>query len=263
MKNLQKNERILIIAAGFLLLSIILMIVVIPGIVNDTYSKASPRGAVIGISLAILVRLIIFLGYIKIIRDTRRSSKKRKPGYLVLGILLIFFGTIYIDGAFAFLHHENILYVSFLMFTSVLCDYVASILTITVFFLKPQKEEDSGLAKIPAWALSLVIFVLSIISAFVFEDVTMPGYGTLEIIGSIFYIILIPVACFIICRIHPKSVWYTPFICNPVGLLGTIFHPLAWTTLSEYLFFVSSLVLSVIAAFVGAKIGQRKINQAK
>ena len=121
-----------------------------------------------------------------------------------------------------------------------------------------KKVNESRLAKIPAWALSLIIFVLSIISAFVFEYVTMP-----EIIGSIFYVGLIPVACFFICMIHPKSVWYTPFICNPVGLLGTIFHPLAWTTLSEYLLWVGSLVLSVLGAIIGAKIGRRKINQAE
>ena len=126
-----------------------------------------------------------------------------------------------------------------------------------------KKVKESRLAKIPAWALSLIIFVLSIISAFVFEYVTIPGNSTLGIIGLIFYVVLIPVACFTISMIHPKSVWYTPFICNPVALLGTIFHPLAWTTLLEYLLWVSSLVLSVLGAIVGAKIGRRKINQAE
>ena len=121
-----------------------------------------------------------------------------------------------------------------------------------------KKVKTSRLAKIPALALSLIIFVVSIISAFLFEYVTIPSY--LGIIGLMF---LIPVACFVICMIHPKSVRYTPFICNPVALLGTIFHPLAWTTLSEYLLWVSSLVLSVLAAIVGAKIGRRKINQAE
>jgi len=125
-----------------------------------------------------------------------------------------------------------------------------------------KNVKKSRLDRIPAWGLSIIIFVVSIISAFVFEHVTIPGYSTLGIIGSIFYVVLIPVACFVICMIHPKSVWYTPFICNPVGLLGTIFHPLAWTTLSEYLLWVSSLVLSVLGAIIGAKIG-RMINQAK
>jgi len=126
-----------------------------------------------------------------------------------------------------------------------------------------KKKEKSRLTKNPALALSLSIFVLSIISAFVLENVTLPGNSTLGIIGSIFYVVLIPVACFVICMIHPKSVWYTPFICNPVGLLGTIFHPLVWTTLSEYLIWVTSLVLSVLGAMVGAKIGRRKTNQAE
>ena len=126
-----------------------------------------------------------------------------------------------------------------------------------------KKTNESRLTKIPALSLSLVIFVLSIISAFVLEHVTMPNNSTLGIIGLIFYIVLIPVACFIISMLHPKSVWYTPFICNPVGLLGTIFHPLAWTTLSEYLLWVCSLGLAVLAAIVGAKIGKRRIIQAE
>lgn len=121
-----------------------------------------------------------------------------------------------------------------------------------------KKVKTSRLARIPALALSLTIFVVSIISAFLFEYVTIPGY--LGIIGLMF---LIPIACFVICMIHPKSVRYTPFICNPVALLGTIFHPLAWTTLSEYLLWVGSLVLSVLGAFIGAKIGLRKIDHAE
>ena len=115
---------------------------------------------------------------------------------------------------------------------------------------------ESRLAKTPAWALALVIFAVSTISVFLFEYVTIPSY-----LGIIGLMLLIPVACFVICMIHPKSVRYTPFICNPVAVLGTIFHPLAWTTLSEYLIFVISIVLSVLGAIIGAKIGQRMINQ--
>ena len=92
-----------------------------------------------------------------------------------------------------------------------------------------KKTKESRLAKTPAWTLSLIIFALSIIISFVLgENITLPDSSTLGIIGSIFYVVLIPVACFIISMVHPKSVWYTPFICNPVGLLGTIFHPFTW-----------------------------------
>ena len=142
MKNLQRNERILFIAAGSLLLSIILMIAVIPGILNDTSPNANPKSAVTGILIAMLIHLIIFIAYIRIIRNNRRNSKNRKAEYIVIGVLLIFFGLIYMDGAFAFLNHKNIFYVSILMFTSTFCDFVASIMTIILFFLKPQKAKS-------------------------------------------------------------------------------------------------------------------------
>lgn len=141
MKKLKRNERISYIAAGILLLSIILMSIIIPGILNDTYHKANAKGAAMAILIAIVIHLLIFIGYVIIIMIDRRGSKKRKPGYIVIGILLILFGLIYMDGAFAFLDHKNILYVSILMFTSVLCDLVAAIMTIIVYFLKPQKVD--------------------------------------------------------------------------------------------------------------------------
>lgn len=138
MKKLQRDERILFIAAGILLLSIISMIVIIPGVLNDTKPRANPIGAVAGISIALIIRLVIFLGYVRIIRQ---NIRKEKGEYLAIGIPLIVFGLIYLDGAFAFLSHDDMLYVSILMFTSTLCDLVAGILTIIAFFLKPQKVD--------------------------------------------------------------------------------------------------------------------------
>lgn len=126
-----------------------------------------------------------------------------------------------------------------------------------------EKVKNTALARIPVWTLLTIVFVASIASAIIFEHITILSYSTLGIMSSIFYLIIIPLACYLICRKHPKSLWHTPFVCNPVAVLGTIFHPLAWTTLSEYLFWVGSLVLSVIAAVLGARIGRLKTNQAK
>ena len=139
MKKIQRKEKILIIAAGMLLLSILLMIIIIPGVYTKTLQKENNLGAVIGISLAILIRLLIIIWYISIIKKIRSEVEKRKTGYIVIGILLIIFGLIYSDGALAFLDNKNILYVSYLMFTSVFCDLIASILTFTAIFLKSQK----------------------------------------------------------------------------------------------------------------------------
>ena len=119
MTKYQNKERILIIAAGMLLLSILLMIIIIPGVYTRTLPNENNLGAVIGISLAIIIRLLIIIWYISIIKKIRSDDEKRKTGYIVIGILLIIFGLIYSDGAFAFSNNENILYVSYLMFTSV------------------------------------------------------------------------------------------------------------------------------------------------
>lgn len=141
MKKLQRNERILYMGAGILLLSILLMIIIIPGILNDTKPSSNPIGAVTGVSYAIIIHLLIFIGYITIVIAKMRDGKKRKAGCIVIGILLILFGLIYMDGAFAFFNHKNILYVSFLMFASVLFDLIASILIFTSIFLKSKKIE--------------------------------------------------------------------------------------------------------------------------
>ena len=139
MRKLQGQERILIIAAGMLLLSILLMIIVMPGVYTKTLPNENNLGAVIGVSLAIIFRLLIIIWYISIIKKIRRDGEKRKTVYIVIGILLIIFGLIYSDGAFAFLDNKNILYVSYLMFTSVFCDLIASVLTFIAVFLKSQK----------------------------------------------------------------------------------------------------------------------------
>ena len=141
MKNPQGKESVLTIAAGMLLLSILLIIIIIPGVYTKSLPNENNLGAVIGISVVIIIRLLIIIWYISIIKKIRRDGEKRKTAYIVIGILLIIFGLIYSDGAFAFLDNKNILYVSYLMFTSVFCDLIASILTFIAIFLKSQKIE--------------------------------------------------------------------------------------------------------------------------
>ncbi|MBL7105474.1 MAG: hypothetical protein ISS18_14190 [Bacteroidales bacterium] len=127
-----------------------------------------------------------------------------------------------------------------------------------------KKVKKSRLAGIPAWALSLMTLVALIILLSILEDPKNPGYSTIQIIGYTFGVILITVACFIICRTHPKSVWYTPVICNAVGIMAIIMYVFTdLSTLSELIHWVSSCVISVIGAVIGAKIGRRTNNQLK
>ena len=72
-------------------------------------------------------------------RLNRRDGKNRKTGYIVMGILLIIFGLLYSDGAFAYSNNENILYVSVLMFISVFCDLATAVLIFVGISLKSSK----------------------------------------------------------------------------------------------------------------------------
>ena len=139
MRNKLRNEKILFIASCFILLSIVLMIAVIPGILNDTSAIAIPKRALTGIVLAIIIHVGIFILYVKLTRESRESNMNRRGEYIGVAILPIFFGLIYMDGAIAFLSHDDMLFTSILMFMSVLCDFVAASMMITLFFLKPQQ----------------------------------------------------------------------------------------------------------------------------
>jgi len=139
MRKFQKTERILIISAVMLLLSILFMIIVIPGVYTSSLPNEPNPGAVIGISLAIVIRLLIIYWYKTIINKIRRGGEQRKSVYIIIGILLLLFGLIYSDGAVAFLNNTIIPYVSWLMFTSVFCDLIASILTFIAIYINREK----------------------------------------------------------------------------------------------------------------------------
>ena len=129
-----------------------------------------------------------------------------------------------------------------------------------------KKEKKSRLAGVPAWALSILTLVILITVGSIFHDPFGDGDSTIDIIGYIVWDVLITAACFLICRAHPKSVWYTLVICNAVGVVSVIvpiIFPEYWPPLSEWIFWVSSVVLSTTGAIIGARIGRRKINQAK
>ena len=142
MKNHQKIERITYITSGIILLSIFLMLVVMPGIYFKSLPDAKNPFAIVGMSLAIAIHLLIFIGYRGIIKETRRDGKRRKIGLIVVGVFLIIFGLYYSNGAFAYLNNENIPYVSYLMFTSVICDLAASILIFISLFFKTAKTQE-------------------------------------------------------------------------------------------------------------------------
>jgi hypothetical protein len=138
MNQIEIQRRILITVAGLVLLSVILMIIIIPSVLQDTSAGAGPIGAAIGIVVLIMLHLAVLLGFLKAIRKNKRGRPAGKGLNIVLGILLVLFGLFYMDGAFAFF--EQILFVSILMFISAFCDIVAALITFAALFMKPKKN---------------------------------------------------------------------------------------------------------------------------
>jgi len=129
-----------------------------------------------------------------------------------------------------------------------------------------KKAKKSRLAGIPAWALSLMTFFASFLLFGLELPESIETSIDPNIFGLIIYVIFLTAACFIICKTHPKSIWYTPFICNAFIIIMLVF-----TALLDYevrllpLLIAQSglIVLSFIGAFIGARIGRRLIIQRK
>lgn len=139
MKTLQKHERLLLIAAGILLLSMLLMLIITPAIYTRSLPNMKNQGALIGMSLAVLIRIPLFAGYFSIIKRIRKYSDRRTGSYYVIGGLLIVFAFIYSDGAVAFMDNETIPNVSTIMFVNVILDVSAAVLTFIAAYFRPKK----------------------------------------------------------------------------------------------------------------------------
>ena len=109
MKNPQGKVSVLTIAAGMLLISILLLTIVIPGVYYKSIPNENNLGGIIGISVIIIILLLIIIWYRSIIKKNRRDGKKRKIAYIVIGILLIILGLITLDGASSLLDKKNLL----------------------------------------------------------------------------------------------------------------------------------------------------------
>ena len=122
------------------------------------------------------------------------------------------------------------------------------------------KANRSFLNNIPSWAQSILWVIISILILFGIGE----GVGNIfkineNIAGAIPYIlfdILIAVGCFYIIKWNPKSIWYVLLICNAVGILAAIIEPTFWRT-SLWMLYCGGWVLSIIASYLGAKIGKK------
>ena len=111
-------------------------------------------------------------------------------------------------------------------------------------------RRKSILTGVPSWALSLVtVFFTAVLLSIINDIGDIPSY--------LIYAVLIIVACFIICRNDPKSVWYVPILCNIFSFLMPLLDNAFWTT-SMGIIISSGVVLSLIASIIGARMERRK-----
>jgi hypothetical protein len=134
-----------------------------------------------------------------------------------------------------------------------------------------KEAKKSGLARVPAWVSSLIILTVGVILLILLNDPSSSSLSTTQTLGWIGYAILVTIACFFICKAHPKSVWYTPVICNAMGIMALISNISYAIVLliagrdvgisSTDWYFIVGILLSASAAILGARTGRILMRQ--
>ncbi len=117
------------------------------------------------------------------------------------------------------------------------------------------KRKKSFLSEVPSGVLAFLTLIIATIVTFV-SDALMTPHSQTGTISNIINDILIATGCFFIIRQNPKSIWYVPLICNALLIISSIVEPNFWRTLM-WIPICSGWVLSLIASFIGARVGRR------
>jgi dolichol kinase len=132
------QRKIYRIVAVILMVSILSLIAVIPGILQDSSTGTRLR-AVIGTLIGIGIHLLLVLIFLRATRSNRSERRINREIHLFWALGMIFLGFIMMDGAFAFL--DDVLYVSIGMFLVVFCDFVAALVFVTALFLLRKNKK--------------------------------------------------------------------------------------------------------------------------
>ena len=122
-----------------------------------------------------------------------------------------------------------------------------------------QKKEQKSLLGLPSWGLSLIVAFTALVFLIFFASLLgsiLKNKDVGEGIAYITYNLLIAIACFLICKNNPKSIWYVPILCNTAGIISAIAEPNFWKT-ALAIFICGGWILSIIGAITGAMIGKR------
>jgi len=111
------------------------------------------------------------------------------------------------------------------------------------------KEIKERIRWVPAWALSLLAALFAAVVVGVLNNyIEVP-------LTYIIWSLMLVIASFLICIIHPERVWIVPLLCNILVILPAACDNSFWTT-SFGIIIGTGIVLSFIAAHLGAIIGR-------
>ncbi len=108
MNNVTILRRILYVGAGLVIAVIlILAFIVIPAVIEDTSPQAAPKTAVPGILFVIIIHLLIVAAFVRTILVNRRGGNIEKGLLIGIGVVLILFGLMILDGASGYSDHTD------------------------------------------------------------------------------------------------------------------------------------------------------------
>ena len=122
------------------------------------------------------------------------------------------------------------------------------------------KSKKSIYATEAAWLLSIITAVVSILAVFIFAHLfELIGLGgeTLSLLAYLIYGIIVVMSCFLICKNHPQSIWYSLIICNITGIFPATGEQNFWSS-KLWVLFVGIWALSIIVGIIGMRVGIRK-----
>ena len=113
------------------------------------------------------------------------------------------------------------------------------------------KEIKERIRWVPAWALSLLAALFAAVVVGVLNNyIDVP-------LTYIIWSLMLVIASFLICIIHPERVWIVPLLCNILVILPAACDNSFWTT-SFGIIIGTGVVLSFVAAHLGAMIGRHR-----
>lgn len=123
------------------------------------------------------------------------------------------------------------------------------------------QSKKSFLTGIPAWALAIISNLLSWLFLLILFDETGTKNSTVFFlfIVSLLLVIFLGFACFYICKHFPRSVWFTPFICNAHIISSVVFEIPFWTRSSlVWIMLEIAILFSLVGALIGRHVGKSK-----